>query len=211
MEYSDALYYDMFDDCAEDAEKTWILKNLIALGEDSSWFGPPGAMKSVLLLDMAVKIALRSYWRGHLYNGCEDENAPNEPRATIYFALEKANLLKNRIGAYKMRDNPLPLPIAIVSTPINLLDPACVDQIVDTVLKFEERTRCKVGLIIIDSFSKAIANSDEDKAQTQNLAAASLTAIHDCLNVHIATSRQRLQQLRCTRCRRCVGRCGRVL
>jgi len=183
--YPNALDFDLFDDCAESAAKPYILKNLIALHEDSSWYGPPGSLKSSLLLDMAVSIALRRDWRGHEYVTWEDGSA--EPRASVYFALERADLVRNRIGAYKMRDNPVPLPIAVVSEIINLLDPACVDQIVATVLEVEKRTRISVGLIIIDTFSKAIASGDEDKAQTQNTAAANLTRIHERLSVHIAT------------------------
>jgi RecA-family ATPase len=182
---SDALPFEFFDDCAKTVEKTWLLKGLIALGEDSSWFGPPGSLKSSLLLDMAFNIAWRRDWRGHLYN-VDDNNA--EPRASIYFALERVDLVRARMGAYKARDKPeVPLPIGIVSQMINLLDSACVDQIVKTVWKFEEVTKTPVGLIIIDTFSKAIASGDEDKAQTQNAAAANLTRIHELLNVHIAT------------------------
>ena len=92
------------------------------------------------------------------------------------------------MGAYKARDKPeVPLPISIVTRSINLLDPDCVDEIIDTVWKIEELTKCPIGLIIIDTFSKAIASGDEDKAQTQNLAAANLTRIHEMLDVHIAT------------------------
>jgi hypothetical protein len=189
-DYPNALWFDTFDECAEYAEKTWILKNVIAIGEDSTWFGPPGGGKSALLLDLAFHIANRRHWQWHEYKCVEDEKDMHlEPRGTVYFAVERANLTRNRIGAYKQRDNPVPLPIGVVSEIINLLDPACVDQIVETVHKFEARTLCPVGLIIIDTFAKAIAagNGDEDKALHQNMAAANLKRIHDRLEVHIAT------------------------
>ncbi|WP_338832285.1 AAA family ATPase [Bradyrhizobium sp. 27S5] len=188
-DYPNAFSYDTFDECAENAEKIWILKNAIALGEDSTWFGPPGCGKSALLLDMAFHIANRRYhwqWHEFMYN---EEDPSREPRATVYFASERANLTHNRMGAYKTRYNPVPLPIAVVSETINLLDPACADQVVNTVLKFEGYTGCRVGLIIIDTFAKAIAagNGDEDKALHQNMAATTLKRIHDRIDVHIAT------------------------
>jgi hypothetical protein len=187
-DYSDALDFETFDEAAEYAEKTWILKNAIAIGEDSTWFGPPGSGKSALLLDMAVAIGGRGHcWQWHVYN-INEKDPTEERRGTVYFALERANLTSNRIGAYKQRDKPsYPVPIAIVRETINLLDPKCVDQIIDTVWKFEKQTGVLVGLIIIDTFSKAIASGDEDKAQTQNLAATHLKKVHDCLDVHIAT------------------------
>jgi hypothetical protein len=185
-----ALPFEMFDDAAENVEKQWLLKGLIALGEDSSWFGPPGSMKSALLLDMAFHITMRRPWRGHeyVYVDGEDEANQKEQRAVIYFALERDGLVRARMGAYKARDKPgVPLPVAIVTRSIDLLDPACADQIIDTIYKIEEGTRVPVGLLIFDTFSKAIAKGDEDKAQTQNLAAATLKRIHEEFDVHIAT------------------------
>ena len=186
---TDALPFEMFDDAAEDVEKQWLLKGPIALGEDSSWFGPPGSMKSALLLDMAFHITMRRPWRGHEYVYAKDEvEALQEPRAIIYFALERDGLVRARMGAYKARDKPgVPLPVAVITSSIDLLDPACVDQIANTIYEMEQKTRVPVGLLIFDTFSKAIANGDEDKAQTQNLAAANLKRIHEEFNVHIAT------------------------
>jgi hypothetical protein len=184
-----ALPFEMFDDAAKNVEKTWLLKGLIAIGEDSSWFGPPGSMKSSLLLDMAFHIAWRRHWFWHEYDYVKEEtDAGAEPRGSVYFALERADLVRARMGAYKARDKPeVPLPISIVTRAINLLDPACVDQITETVWAIEDVTKCPIGLIIIDTFSKAIASGDEDKAQTQNMAAANLAQIHEYLDVHIAT------------------------
>jgi AAA domain len=185
---TDALHFEMFDDAAEDVEKQWLLKGLIALGEDSSWFGPPGSMKSALLLDMAFHITMRRPWRGHEYVYYDEVEAHHEPRAIIYFALERDGLVRARMGAYRARDKPgVPLPVAIVTSSIDLLDPACVDQIANVIYEIERKTRIPVGLLIFDTFSKAIANGDEDKAQTQNLAAANLKRIHEEFNVHIAT------------------------
>src|ERR1700733_12834603 len=135
-----ALPFEMFDDAADDVEKRWLLKGLIALGEDSSWFGPPGSMKSALLLDMAFHITMRRPWRGHeyVYDEDEDETNQKERRAVIYFALERDGLVRAPMGAYKARDKPgVPLPIAIVTRSIDLLDPACEDQIIDTIYKME--------------------------------------------------------------------------
>ncbi len=146
-------------------------------------------MKSSLLLDMAFHIAWRRHWFWHEYVCVkeEEELVRTEPRGSIYFALERADLVRGRMGAYKARDKPeVPLPIGIVSRSINLLDPACVDQITETVWKMEAVTKVPVGLIIIDTFSKAITGGDEDKAQTQNIAAANLSRIHEYLDVHIA-------------------------
>jgi AAA domain len=186
MDYPNAFRFTMFDDAADEAEKCWILKNAIALEEDSTWFGAPEAGKSALLLDMAFHLAMRSSWQWHEYV-VNDAAPENEYRGTIYFAPERAKHVRSRIAAYVQRYKPPALPIAVVDDALNLTDPKCVDQIVETVRKFEKETQCQVGLIVIDTFSKALGGGDEDKAQVQNLAAANLKSIHDQISVHIAT------------------------
>src|SRR5690348_7085794 len=66
-----ALDYKTFDQCSVTSPKHWLVENVIALKEDSSWFGPPGAGKSALLLDLAVHVASGRDWRGHKFNRCE--------------------------------------------------------------------------------------------------------------------------------------------
>ena len=75
---SKALPFEMFDDAAKNVEKKYLLKGLIALGEDSSWFGPPGSMKSSLLLDMAFHIAWRRNWFWHEYNAFDEAMFDND-------------------------------------------------------------------------------------------------------------------------------------
>ena len=107
----------------------------------------------------------------------------------LILALERADLYRRRLYAHQLRDNlSEDLPIAVAGTVVGLLDPACVDQIVNAVNEAEANFGCKVGLIVIDTYSKGIAadGGDEDKARDQNRAAANLTSIHARIDVHIA-------------------------
>jgi hypothetical protein len=183
-EYPNALPFDLFEDCINESPKAWLIENVIALDEDSSWFGPPGSLKSALLTDIAVHVASCRGWRGHASDGWSDEDT--DPRGVIYFALERAELTRRRLAAYIARDKLPRLPIAVVSEMIDLLNPDCVDIILDTIAQVEQ-TGCIVRLIIIDTYSKAIAAGDEDKASTQNTAAKHLKLIHEHVNCHIAT------------------------
>jgi hypothetical protein len=72
---------------------------------------------------------------------------------------------------------------------IDLVDPACIGQILNLAREFEAHYGIPTGLIIIDTVAKGIAatDGDEDKARYQNRVAANMKRVHDELpGVHIA-------------------------
>jgi RecA-family ATPase len=60
-----AMKLQYFDECANEPTKPWLIKGVMAADEDSSWFGPPGSLKSMLLTDISVHLAAGIDWRGH--------------------------------------------------------------------------------------------------------------------------------------------------
>ena len=176
-----ALALTFFDELSErPSAKPWVIKNVIARDETSSWFAPPGKGKSALLTDLAVHNAGGLDWRGYRTKG---------PPGVLYFALERADLVRRRLIAHKLRDDLHRLPIAVTGEIIDLLDRKCVGTIFDTIQKAEQRFGCEVGLVIFDTYSKGIAagGGDEDKAKDQNIVQANLRRVFDrgC-HVHIA-------------------------
>src|SRR4051794_15958427 len=88
------LKLTFFDELKEPPPKRWLIKNVIARGETSSWIGPPGAAKSSLLTDIAVHAAAGLDWRAYQTKGA---------CGVVYFALERADLVKRRLAAYRQR------------------------------------------------------------------------------------------------------------
>jgi hypothetical protein len=174
-----ALELTYFDKCGDFANKKWILKGIVALGETSAWIGPPGAGKSALLTEIAVHCAEKIDWRGH---------RAKMSYGVVVFALERGDLFQRRLFVYQQRDGLTGVPIAVANAVVDLLDPRCVEIIVSTVKEAERQFGRAVGLIIFDTYAKAIAagGGDEDKARDQNRAAANLRRVHVRLNVHIA-------------------------
>jgi AAA domain len=176
-----ALPLTFFDDLSEKPPpKPWLIKNVIARGETSSWIAPPGKGKSALLTDIGVHVAAGRDWRNYRSKG---------RAGVIYFALERADLVRRRLIAHKRRDNLVSLPVAVVSQVIDLMHRSCVETIRATVVEAEQRFGCGAGLVIFDTYSKGIAagGGDEDKARDQNIVQANLRRLFDrgC-NVHIA-------------------------
>ena len=146
---------------------------------------------------IAIHAADGTDWRGH---------RSKEKVAVVYFALERKELVKRRLRAHampqlrlEMKDGALAaretqaartnLPIAVAGKAIDLLSPASVDIIVETIRAAEAHYGCPVGLIIIDTFNKGVAmgGGDENAAKDQNIAAANLQKVQDELtDIHVA-------------------------
>jgi hypothetical protein len=154
-------------------------QNVIARGETSSWIAPPGKGKSALLTDIAVHLAGGADWRGY---------RTKDRGGVIYFALERADLVKRRLIAHKLRDDLPVLPIAVAGQVIDLMSKTCVDIIVATIQRTEQHFGCGVGLVIFDTYAKAIAagGGDESLAKDQNVALANVRRVLDKINIHIA-------------------------
>jgi AAA domain len=162
-----------------DIKKPWLIKNVIARRETSSWIAPPGKGKSALLTEIAIHVASGRDWRGYRSKGTA---------AVIYFALERADLLKRRLEAYKQKHELHGLPIVVVTDAVDIMSPTCVGKIEATIRAVEKHYGLAVGLIIFDTFAKALAvgGGDEDKAKDQNRALGHLRLVQESTDVHVA-------------------------
>ncbi|MCK1639583.1 AAA family ATPase [Bradyrhizobium sp. 157] len=176
-----ALPLKFFDECANEPPKPWAVKGVLALNEDSSWFGPAGSLKSTLLTDLAVHLAAGKDWRGF---------KTKMQAGVVYFAFERAALTRRRLAAYAKRDGLATLPISVADQIVDLIDVSCVEIITETIKAAEARFGIPVGLIILDTYAKGVAagGGDEDKAQHTNAVAANLKRIHEYVGqpLHIA-------------------------
>ncbi|MCK1589126.1 AAA family ATPase [Bradyrhizobium sp. 169] len=174
-----ALALAYYNELSELPPKFWIMKFVLAHGETSNWFGPPGVGKSVLMTDLAFHVAWGCDWRGY---------RSKERCGVVYIALERGALVKRRLSAYMRKYGAPDLPIAVASNVVDLKNKGCVKLIVDTIREAETRFDCKVGLIVIDTISKGIAagGGDEDKSKDVNVVLANLRRVEELTTVHIA-------------------------
>jgi hypothetical protein len=153
-------HYENFD---TSVSKNWIIKNVIAEGETSSWIGPPGAGKSALVTDLAIHIASSKDWRGH---------RSKQQCGVVYLALERGELVKRRLIAHARQTLgfPVKLPFSIARHVIDLVKPTCVGEIIATINDATEHNGCKTGVVIIDTYAKGIAagGGDENSAKAEH-------------------------------------------
>jgi hypothetical protein len=177
---TDSFPFSTFDEASAGAVvKPWLLKGLLARGETSAWIGAPGSLKSALLTDIAVCIAANRDWY---------ERRIKQATAVIYFALERADLVRRRLAAYRTRHGLESLPIAVVAKLVNLMDASTVETVVATIEAVEKRLGLPVGLLIFDTYAKAISagGGDEDKARDQGVMFANIQRIKERRAVHVA-------------------------
>jgi hypothetical protein len=156
--------------------KEWLIKGVFARGESSGWIAPPGCLKSALMAEASICVAAGINWHGHRHK---------EQCGVVYFALERADLVRRRIIAHMTRLGLKGVPIVIVS---EMVDPRNSEKIEDTIKAAAAELDVPVGLVIFDTFAKLIAaiGGDENSAQHQGMVFATLQRVKDATRVHVA-------------------------
>nr|WP_249788567.1 AAA family ATPase [Bradyrhizobium sp. G127] len=165
--------------------KYWIVKGVIAQGETSAWIAPPGGMKSALMAQLALATAWQLDWHGHRSTAC---------RAVIYFALERADLVRRRLAAHCAKqgitgETLAEIPLAVCDRMVDLTHPDSVKHVLDTIDAAFEEIGQPVQLIIFDTFAKLIAagGGDEQQAKDQGKIFANIQRIKEKVKeAHVA-------------------------
>jgi hypothetical protein len=155
-------------------KKDWLIKGIFARGESSGWMAPPGGMKSALLAEASVSIAYGLDWHGYKNKGAA---------GVVYFALERADLVRRRILAHVARLELPPPPIVVVG---ELVDPRNAKRIIATIREAEDALRLPIGLTVFDTFAKLIAaaGGNENEAKDHGMVFASLQRVRNDTGVH---------------------------
>jgi len=104
---------------ADPSAKQWLIKGILARGETSAWIAPPGAMKSALLAQAAICVGAGLDWHGHRNKGAA---------GVVYFAIERADLVKRRLRAHRQRLGLKGTPICVSSDTIDLTPPGSLQK-----------------------------------------------------------------------------------
>jgi AAA domain len=172
--------FKTFDEMAAGpVAKRWLIKGVMARGESSAWIAPPGGMKSALMAQAAISVAAGLDWNG---------KRSKQTAGVVYFAIERADLVRRRLQAHGLRQNLRGLPIAVVSSTIDLTKPDAFKKVVMTIREAEAALGVPVGLVILDTFAKLIAagGGDENSAKDQGLVFANVQRVKNATDAHVA-------------------------
>jgi AAA domain len=141
---------------------SYLIKGVISQGDIAFMFGDSGTMKSFVATDMVFHVATGMNWRGHRVdpNGC----------GVLVILGEGQSGYKKRIKAVIKHYALLDAPIWIVPEPIALDREADILRV--WIALAEENMGCKIGLVLMDTFSLMLGSGDEssnsDVSQTLN-------------------------------------------
>ncbi|MFA5952757.1 MAG: AAA family ATPase [Hyphomicrobium sp.] len=171
------ITFDEMD--VETPEKPWLIKNILARRETSAWIAPPGAMKSALLAQAAICVGAGLDWHGYRNKGAA---------GVVYFAIERADLVKKRLRAHRRILGLVGTPICVSSATIDLTKPDAFKKVIDTIADAKTIVGVDIGMVIIDTFAKLIAAAagDENSAKDQGAVFANVQRVKNHTGVHVA-------------------------
>lgn len=149
-----------FGDVAEKlrSQSPYLIKNVLYQRSFAQMYGQPGNGKTFLALDMGFHIAAGRQWNGY----------PTRQCPVIYIAFEGTGGLWKRFAAiqkhYRVQDVPLYL---LNGSGMDLRKPEDRKQLGEDIKSLDVRP----GLIILDTFARAMAGSGGDENSAQDVGA----------------------------------------
>ncbi len=158
-------------DIIEAAPRDYLLKGIMSPGELSMWWGAPKCGKSFLLLHVSYAIAQRrADVLGRRVRGCP----------VLYVAAEGAPGLARRVQALRDRFGDAP-DFYLIAQPVDLLHPFG-----DVASIIAAAKAIGAGLIVLDTFNRALAGGDENHPQDMGAMVLHIGEIMRGTGAHLA-------------------------
>ena len=147
----------------------WLVTDIIVDDGFSIIYGDPGAGKSFVALDMALRVALGMDWHG----------IPAKQAGVLYIAGEGARGIGKRVTGWRMHRglDRLDCPFVLLPVAVQLLDPGERTKLLRTIDEAVRKAGFPIGLIVVDTVSRAIAGQDENGQETMSAFVAACDAI----------------------------------
>ena len=140
---------------------TWLIDGLITDYGLTVLYGDPGAGKSFVALDMSLRIAFGMDWHGDKVT----------QSGVLYVAGEGARGLGGRVRGWR-KEHALEgadAPFTLLPVAVQLLDDKERSKLIRTIDAAITKADHPIGLIVIDTVSRAIAGGDENGQETMSM------------------------------------------
>lgn len=156
-----------------------FVEGLLIKAAMSVTYGPSNCGKTFFMADLALHVAMGLEWRGR-----EVEQA-----GVIYCAMEGAHGIQNRVAAFALACGLTgqEIPFAIIPVALNLLDPeADTSRLIDAIAEAAARMAIPVGLVVMDTLSRAMAGGNENSAEDMGALVVNSDRIRQATGAHVA-------------------------
>ena len=148
----DLLWYD---DIQPTPDVQDFVQGTLIEGGSAVVYGESNSGKTFFATDLALHVGAGLQWNGRRV----------EQRGVIYCVLEGGQGFRNRVAAWKSAHDSLDTPVhfAAITSAINLLHPdADTIPLIETIHAAAAKIGIPVGLIVIDTLSRALAGGNEN-------------------------------------------------
>jgi hypothetical protein len=132
----------------------WLIHDMIAADGLSIIYGEPGAGKSFIALDMALRLAHGMDWHGTRAKPC----------GVLYIAGEGARGIGKRVKGWRQEHamEGVEAPFLLLPVAVQLLDEKERTKLLRTIDAAAVRAGFPIALTVVDTVSRALAGSDEN-------------------------------------------------
>ncbi len=170
-----ALNYIKFSAIQPSIEVNDFVQNLFGQNQFSVTYGESNCGKTFFMTDMSFHIAMGKQWRDRRVEG----------GGVIYAALEGAHGLKNRIAAFKLRNEiTQDIPFAMVASQIDFLNPdGNIHEFIDLINRAADDLG-SVKLVVVDTLARALMGGDENSGQDMGMIVRHADALRYATGAH---------------------------
>ncbi len=138
----------------------WLVHEAVSSDGLTIIYGEPGAGKSFIALDMALRIALGRDWHGFR----------TKRAGVLYIAGEGVRGVGKRVEGWALhhRCNVSGVPFVVMPVAAQLLEPAERAKLIRTIDEAKRLLDFEIGLTIVDTVSRSIAGFDENGQETMS-------------------------------------------
>lgn len=153
---------------------TYLIEDLVPEHGLTFVYGDPGAGKSFIVLDAALRLAYGMDWHG----------VPTIRTGVLYIAGEGKHGLGKRVKGWRREHAPegADAPFKLLPVAVHMLDKESVQTLKNTIEAVATEVNFKIGLVVIDTVSRAIPGHDENKQDTMSLFVDGCAALHNFID-----------------------------
>lgn len=161
-EAADSVYETLSLDQLEDLPPpTYLIDELLPEHGLTIVYGDPGAGKSFVVLDMALRLPFGMDWHG----------TAAKKTGVLYIAGEGKHGLGKRVKGWRKEFGleGADAPFKLLPVAVHMLDKPSVEKLKRTIDAVRAEVQFEIGLVVIDTVSRAISGQDENKQEAMSL------------------------------------------
>lgn len=140
---------------------TWLIEGLIPQHGLVLLYGRPGEHKTFIAVDGGLRVAYGLDWHGRAVKRV----------GVLYIAGEGRFGIGQRIKGWRKKHglSGVDAPFKLLPVAVHMLDPANVEKLKRTIDQVREEVDFEIGMVVIDTVSRAIPGQDENSQEAMSL------------------------------------------